>query len=174
MFTHSSKDNLDRKVASDKLNTILDNCELNPTVRPTADLFFRRHLNRLLLDHLLPVIASLLIILFLIPLVFVPGFRYFESQIHPKPVSLVEHHLDGDSLVLKLSGDHILFDEAYLCKPDGTIIPVSSYDKKEQTLCFPFISDAETNIYIPVKGANTFQLLLTPDGLTNEKGAVNE
>lgn len=163
LFHKKNKYEINIETANAALQNVFSACDKVPNSIPFDKLLLREKLNTRLYDRILILLSVLLLLTFLSPLAVVPVSEFLDSRFAPEKVLLEDDYVEDGVLYIRLTGDNILFDEAYLEMPDGTVIPVLSYDKNSQTLCFPFITEAETNIYIPVKDNTPLHLLLSPE-----------
>lgn len=150
----------------DKANTTLQNvfaaCDQTPNTIPFDKLLLRQKVNTRVYNRLLIITATILLFTFLSPFIIVPVSTALERITAPEPVTLLNDYLENDILYLKLSGDGILYEEAYLETVDGHRESVISYDIEEQIIALPYIEGKEANIYIPVENGTPFHLLLSP------------
>jgi hypothetical protein len=161
--------NTERKkyeINTDRANDILQNVfaagSLPPNTVPFDKLVLRGKLNTRLFDLPLFFAGLLLVLTFVCPLCIVPLAERLDPAYSTGYARLVEDYVEEDCLYLKVEGRRILYGEAYLETADGQTCHVLSYDRASGILCFPYISDSETNIYIPVKDGAPLHLLLSP------------
>lgn len=162
LFKKKKQFTMNPALANEALQNVFDTCEKAPNSTPLEKLIQNEELNIGPYNRLIIIASVLLLLHFAVPLTVVPFSGFLEHQFAPKAVELVNDYVEDDVIYLQLSGDNILYDEAYLVKADGTVVPVLSYDKKHGFVSFPYYSDSESNIYIPVKDAAPFHLLLSP------------
>lgn len=149
--------------ANSALQNIFAACDQTPNTVPFDKLLLRQKLNTGKYDILLCLIAVTLFFTFLTPAIVVPLSSSVEKISAPKPVTLLKDYCENDILYLELSGDGILYEEAYLNTLDGRTLQPLSFDKKAHTIAFPFLSGEECNIYIPVENGQPLHLLLSPE-----------
>ena len=149
-------------LANSTLQNVLAACKKAPNSVSVDTLLLRQRPNTTIYNRLLIITGLLLLLTLSSPLGIIPAANALEPYFGVRPITLVEDYVSENRLYLLVSGDNILYKEAYLEKADGTILPVESYDASEGMLCFPYISDMESNIYIPVKDGTPLHLLLTP------------
>ena len=154
---------MDPGQANSALQNIFAACDQTPNTIPFDKLLLRQKLNTRKYDILLCVIALALFFTFLSPLVIVPLSQSVEQMTAPEPVTLLKDYCKDDILYLELSGDGILYEEAYLNTPDGQRLYPLSFDRKTKTIAFPFLSGEECNIYIPLENGQFLHLLLSPE-----------
>lgn len=163
MFFHKhQKYEMNMETANAALQNVFAACDKAPNTIPFDKLVLREKLNTRCYNRLLFIAALLLLLTFLSPLAIVPVSEYLDSRFPTTEAKLITDYVENGYLYLQLEGDNILYKDAYLEKPDGTVIPVQSYDRKKGILCLPYIDDAETNIYIPLKNGKVLHLLLSP------------
>lgn len=153
---------MDIKQADSALQNIFEACNQSPNTIPFDKLVLRRKANTKIYNRLLTASAIILLITFLSPFYIVPVSRVTEKLFTPKPVVLINDYLEEDILYLQFTGDNILYEEAYLETPDGQKIYAIIYDAKKQLIGFPYIEEAESNIYIPIKNNTPLHFLLSP------------
>ena len=163
MFFHKrQKYEMNMESANVALQNVFAACNKAPNTIPFDKLVLREKLNTRCYDRLLIMVALLLLLTFLSPLAVVPVSGFLERCFVSAEVRLIDDYVEDGYLYLQLEGDNILYEDAYLEKPDGTVIPVQFYDSKKRILCLPYIDDAESNIYIPLKNGKVLHLLLSP------------
>lgn len=162
LFHKKSKYKMNIETANTALQNVFAACDKAPNTIPFDKLLLREKLNTHIYNRLLVIVLSVLLFTFLSPLAIVPASEFLESRFAPEKVQLADDYVKDGLLFIQLTGDNILFEDAYLEKADGSVIPVLSYDKKSKTLCFPFVEEQESNIYIPVKDSSPLHLLLSP------------
>ncbi len=163
MFFHKrQKYEMNMESANAALQNVFAACNKAPNTIPFDKLVLREKLNTRCYDRLLIMVALLLLLTFLSPLAIVPVSGFLERCFVSTEVRLIDDYVEDGYLYLQLEGDNILYEGAYLEKPDGTVIPVQFYDSQKRILCLPYIDDAETNIYIPLKNGKVLHLLLSP------------
>lgn len=150
---------LNKKQADATLQKVFEACQQPPNTIPFDKLLLRQKLNTCFYDCLIALTGILLLLTFLSPLMVSPVSSLLQEK--EGHATLVSHTLEGDTLCLTLSGEGILYEEAYQETADGITEGALSYDQKTQTLCFTYY-ETETNIYIPLKNAPTLHLLLSP------------
>lgn len=131
-----------------------------PNTIPFDKLLLRQKLNTRKYDYPLCLTALLLLLTFLSPLAVAPVSSIFNDT-RPAKVTLLSDTLQDGVLCLTLSGDGILYEEAYQETADGITEPPLSYDDESGKLYFTYYG-TETNIYIPLENAPVFHLLLSP------------
>ena len=158
-FRMNRKYKMNPETADAALKNVLEACDRPPNTVPSGKLALRQKLNAFLHNRPLILAAALLLMTFLvfsgIIMAGLPG-----RQSSPKPVALINDYVENGSLYLELSGDNILYAEAWMAAVDGEKIP-GTYDEAAGLISFPFPESGEYNIYIPVENGDPFQLLLT-------------
>lgn len=151
---------MDTLRADTTLQSVFAACDKTP---PTAsvDMLSRRLRNHYRLYNFLVLTAVLLLITFLMPLVITPVTTYIYGEYKPRKATLLADSVTDGVLQLTLSGDGILYEEAYQETVDGIMEPALSFSRETGTICFPYHA-TDTNIYIPVKNAPALHLLLSP------------
>lgn len=153
---------MNEQMADSTLHNILSACEKTPGEISLSSLPLHREPSLSVYNRLLAVTACLLLLTLLSPLVLLFSSSPQGNRSLPREVTLTENYVSENKLYLAVSGDNILYEEAYLEKADGTVLFPESYDASRGLLCFPYVSDMESNIYIPVKDSAPLHLLLTP------------
>ena len=159
-FQKNNKYELNLETADAALRNVLEACDRSSNTVSSSELILRQKQNTRLYNRMLILTTALLILTFLLPLGIVPVAKLLDRQGTPEPVALVNDYVENDSLYLELSGDNILYEEAWMSAVDGEKIP-GTYDESTGLISFPFPDSGEYNIYIPVKYNDPFQLLLT-------------
>lgn len=161
MFFNNKKYQLNSKQANDTLQNIFVACDRTPNTTSFDKILLRQKANTRTYDILLFVTMLLFIITFFLPLVLTPSDYLLRSDSASEQIVLVSDTLHDNVLSLTLSGDGILFDEAYQETDTGIREQALSYDQETGTICFAY-HHTETNIYIPSEKAPTLHLLLSP------------
>lgn len=161
-FHDSNKYELNLETADAAFQNILAACDRSPNAIPSGKLALQQKPNTRLYDRLLILTAALLILTFLLPLGIVPMAKLLDRRGTPEPVALLNDYVENGFLYLELSGDNILYEEAWMTSLDDEIIS-GIYDESTGLISFPFPNSGEYNIFIPVKNSDPFQLLLTLD-----------
>lgn len=163
MFFRKKKQyEMDMGMANETLQNVLAACNQAPNTIPFDKLVLRQKLNTATYTRLIWITALVLVLTFLSPLAVVPVADLVGRLSAPVPVSLASDHVEDNILYLEFDGDNILFNESYILNADGSREAPLSYDAGKGIICFTYYDDRETNIYIPVKDAQTIHLLLTP------------
>ena len=153
---------MDMDMANATLQNILAACDQAPNTIPFDKLVLRQKLNTGVYNRLLMITAVILILTFLSPLTVVPVAEMLAKNDSSTPV-LLDNYVKEDMLYLELSGEHIIFTEAYLETADGKQYFALSYDASHNIICFPYFGESESNIYIPVENQSTLHFLVTPE-----------
>lgn len=161
-FSKKEKYEMNMEHASEALQNVLAACDAAPSSVALDKVSFHTSTNTRIYRILILITSLILSVHIASPFLIVPAAKLLETYLKPEPVVLVDDYVEDNFLYIKLSGDNILYKKAYMEKPDGTILQAITYSREDSTICFPFISDVETNIYIPVEGAAPLHLLLTP------------
>lgn len=140
---------LDTAAANSALQNILSSCGQAPNTIPFDKLVLRRKANTAFYNRMLIATATVLLLTFLCPLVIVPASSLFVVE----PASLVEDYVKDELLYLELSGDHILYAEAYMETDSGAVFQPVFVEKRRSTIAFDFPTE-NAKIYIPVKDAD--------------------
>lgn len=150
---------LNTETADATLRNVLEACDRPPNTVPSAKLKLRNRLNSLL-NNRMSVLAAIVLLVFLVlaGITLVAGLS--GRQTAPDPVALINDYVEDGSLYLELSGDNILYAQAWMAAADGEKIP-GVYDESTGLISFPFPNSGEYNIFIPIKNDDPFQLLLT-------------
>ena len=161
MGLHKNKKyKLNPETADTALKNVLAACDKPPNTVPSDKLMLRQKLNTYLHNRPLILTAALLALAFLVFLGIILMTILPDRQGIPEPVALISDYVEDGSLYLELSGDNILYEEAWMSAIGGEQIP-GIYDESTGLISFPFPDSGEYNIYIPVKHDDPFQLLLT-------------
>lgn len=161
LFSKKEKYEINVAHANEALQNVLAACDASPSMVALDKVSFHQSKPRFY-RIMLALTGLILAIHIASPFLIVPTAKFLETYLKPEPVVLVDDYVQDNFLYIKLSGDNILYKKAYMEKPDGTILQAITYSREDSTICFPFVSDVETNIYIPVEGAAPLHLLLTP------------
>lgn len=161
-FSKNSKYEMNKETANAALQNVFAACDKAPNTIPFDKLLLREKLNTHIYDRLVVLVLLLLLFTFLSPLAIVPVSEFLERVFAPEKVQMTDNYVEDGFLYIQLKGDNILYEDAYLERSDGTIVPAASYDIKTKTICFPFVEDGESNIYIPVTDSSPLHLLLSP------------
>lgn len=149
----------------DKANTALQNifaaCNQAPNTIPFDKLVLRQQLNTGIYTRLIAITVITLFLTFLSPLIIVSLSTQLEPDTLSDTVELLSDYCAEDILYLTFSQGNVLYEDAYLETADGKIIPALSYDTTTNTIAFPFIADAECNIYIPIPNGQPLHFLLS-------------
>ncbi|MGN1148583.1 MAG: hypothetical protein ACI4TB_09185 [Lachnospiraceae bacterium] len=149
------------KQADAALQNIFAACEKSPNTVSLNKLALRQKANTRIYDRLLLLTAILLLLTFLSPLALSPAASLFGNDNSPSKATLVADSLTDGVLCLTLSGEGILYEEAYQETADGIVEGPVSYDESTGTIYFTYHA-TDTNIYIPLENAPVFHLLLSP------------
>ena len=161
-FSKNSKYEMNKETANATLQNVFAACDKAPNTIPFDKLLLREKLNTHIYDRLVVLVLLLLLFTFLSPLAIVPVSESLERVFAPEKVQMTDNYVEDGFLYIQLKGDNILYEDAYLERSDGTIVPATSYDIKTKIICFPFVEDGESNIYIPVTDSSPLHLLLSP------------
>lgn len=153
---------MDIEKANSALQNIFAACDHAPNTIPFDKLILRQRVNTRVYNRLLTATAVLLLLTFLFPIIIVPVSNAMGHILAPEPVALLNDYLEDGILYLQLTGDNILYNEAYLETFDGQKKYAVTYDVKKQLISFPYIDESESNIYIPIKDSAPLHLLLSP------------
>ena len=162
LFKKNKQYQMDMDAANAALQNIFAACDKAPNTIPFDKIILRQNANTKPYNVLIIITSILLLLTFLGPLTVVPIATYMERFWAPDPVALINDFLEEDLLHLEFTGDHILYEECYMETLDGVRIEAASFDSKQGTICFPYDSTHEVNIYIPIKGGSELHFLLTP------------
>lgn len=143
------------------LQKVFEACKQSPNTTSFDKLILRRQLNTKLLDNLLTLTAIILFLTFLSPLGVASVNVIFPGKEPASHVTLLSDTLTDGKLCLSLSGNGILYDDAYQETESGIVEKAVSYDKNAGTICFTYYGTV-TNIYIPLENAPVFHLVLAP------------
>lgn len=150
----------------DTANTILQNVfaaeSQTPNTIPFDKLVLREKANTRFYDRFLVMLSVVVLFVFLSPLAFIPITGNPITGFSSGTLELVDDYVEKDCLYLQVDGAPVLYKDAYLETTDGTRYSPISFDEKTGTLCFPYIENLESNIYIPTMDGGTLHLLLTP------------
>lgn len=161
-FRKNKKYEMDMDAANAALRNIFAACDQAPNTIPFDKLILRQKVNIAVYNRLLLLTGLVLILTFLSPLAIVPAANMMEQIFVPQPVTLIDDYVKDNLLYLQLTGDNVIYKDAYFETPEGQKQYAVSYDIREQIICFPFLQNTELNIYIPIEGDDTLHLLLSP------------
>lgn len=153
------------KMANETLQNVFAACEQPPNTIPFDKLVLRRKLNTRTYDSLLVLTAILLLLTFLAPLAVSPVSQLLNGKVQMQQdseVYLISDSVSDNILCLTLSGDGILYHEAFQETSSGITESPLSYDTQSRSLYFTYY-ETETNIYIPIENAPTLHLRLSPE-----------
>lgn len=159
LFKSRKKYRMNMEQANATLQNVFAACNQTPNTIPFDKLVLRKKLNTRVYNRMIVLTALLLFITFLAPLAVAPVSVFLSRQ--PEKVTLLSDSIENGVICLTLSGDGILYTEAYQETADGIKEAPLSYDKDTGTIYFTYYETA-TNIYIPIENAPTFHLLLSP------------
>lgn len=162
MFKRKKKYEMNTMSAGIALQNVLVACDKDPNRISFDKVLLQEEANTKPYERVMNVIIVLILLTFLAPFGIIPASTFYEKVTAPEPVAVVSDYVKDGQFYLYLSGDDIQFEDAYIQTTDGTVISPASYNAKEKVLCFPYHSDTESNIYIPVKDQPPVHLLLTP------------
>lgn len=160
LFNKPNKYKLNMDDANQVLQNILETQQQPKNTVPFDKLVLRGRVNMRFYNTFLIVLLITLLLTVVAPFTIVPAA---QTLLYPTgTITLVDDYLKDGCLYLQVEGTHILYKDAYLVTTDGENHSVISYDKQTGTLCFPYLDDTESNIYIPVKGRNPLHILISP------------
>ena len=154
---------MDHNAADAALQSILAACDKEPNTIPFEKLTHRFKNNTTLYTVMLILTGVLFFATLLAPLYIPPIIELVEPYFAPEPVVLINDYVEDNILYLEFTGDNIQFEKAYMKTNDNRIENVLSYDVDTGVISFPYYDNIESNIYIPVKGSETLQFLVTLD-----------
>ncbi len=152
---------MDMEQANTALQNIFAACNQAPNTIPFDKLVLRRQLNTGIYKRLIMITVIALFLTFLSPLIIVPVASVLDPVSTPVTVELLNDYRTDDVLYLEFSHGNVLYEEAYLETADGDIVYALSFDVSTNTIAFPYIADAECNIYIPVAEGQPLHFLLS-------------
>ena len=163
LFRRKRKYQMSISDANDAFLNILNACEQPPSSLPVDKILLRQRIRLAKYNSLITLVGIILFLTFITPLCVIP-FQHFTHTPHSQTCSVIS--LTGDTLedgilTLTFEGDGILFEEAYLQLPDGTVQKPLSYDTNSGSVSFTY-HDTTLNIYIPAENAPVFHLLISP------------
>lgn len=163
MFFRKNKTyQMDMDTANAALQNILAACDKAPNTIPFDKIVLRQKANTKSYITLMIATAALLVFTFLSPIMVVSAANFYERLFPTEPVALVNDYVEDNILHLELTGDNILYSQAYMETLDGKRINLISFDAKAGLLRFPYDAVNETNIYIPIEGSEPMHLLISP------------
>lgn len=162
LFRKAKKYEIDMNAANSTLQNVFAACEKTPNTVPFDKLTLREKLNTSSFDRMICITIVIIFLTLLLPVIIVPACTKLDQFNKPQKVELINDYVEDGYLYIQIKGDHIQFQNAYMETLDGTVYEVISYERKTGILCFPYIEDTESNIYIPVRDAAPFHLLLSP------------
>lgn len=166
MFRKKNTYILDMESADATLQNIFAACEQPPNTIPFDKLILKESAKTYIYDRILLIIAICLALTLAMPILF---YCLKEDVPTRSYITFSSHYIENDKLYLDLAidNDTIRYEEAYLVVASGDIYEIISYDKKEQILCFPYLSQ-ECNIYVPYDENSILHLVLSPDSFKEE------
>lgn len=162
LFSKKKTYEMNMEQANAALQNIFAACNQAPNTIPFDKLVLRQQLNTAVYTRLIAATFIALCLTFFAPLYIVPIASGIDHVLTPEPVKLVSDYCEENVLYLELSHNRILYEEAYIETLDGRKEYAISFDKKTCTIAFPYITDSECNIYIPVRNNEPLHLLLSP------------
>lgn len=163
MFFHKKKTyEINMEQANAMLQNVFAACNQAPNTIPFDKLALRQKINIKPYNRLIMVTAIALLLTFISPLCIVPAANVMDALFTPEPIALLDDYVVDNILYLQLTGDGILYEEAYMETTTLEKHYATSYDAKEKLIGFPLINNCETNIYIPTKHGDTLHLLFSP------------
>lgn len=154
---------MDQNAADAALQNILAACDKEPNTIPFEKLSQRRSKNTVLYSVMLAVTGMLLFLTMLLPFYIKPLLALTAPAFMPEPVTLLHDHVEDGVLYLEFSGDDILYDRAYMETTDDRRESVLFYDEGSGMIAFPYHTDTESNVYIPLGSGEKLQFLITPE-----------
>ncbi len=161
MLFNRKKYHLNPKQADATLQNIFVECHHAPNRVPFDKILLRQAIDTVTYDVLLCLTLFLLLFTFLFPLAVAPTDYLLKGHHISEESILVSDKLEDGVLCLTLSGDNILYEEAYQETNTGIRESALSYDADTGTIYFTY-HNTETNIYIPIENAQPLHLLLSP------------
>lgn len=161
IFRKKKRYQMNMAQADATLQKVFAACKQSPNTTSFDKILLRRQLNTKLLDNMLIMTAIILLLTFLSPLAIASVNALFPGKEPPSEVTLLSDTMTDGVLCLSLSGNGILYDDAYQETETGIVEKAVSYDKHAGTICFTYYGTV-TNIYIPLENAPAFHLVLAP------------
>ena len=156
-MANQNKYNLDKEVANDMLNNILDSCNIPPSSEDIETVMLKKDLERKPLSALLHLAAFFLLLTMLCPLAFKkdPNFSLVKSS---KTVAVTDHILYDDCFVMTITGSAD-YKNIKAAKNDGALLFPDIIDESTGLIIFPYDGEA-LNIYIPTNSGECIQAVL--------------
>ncbi|MCR5330717.1 MAG: hypothetical protein K6E62_05965 [Lachnospiraceae bacterium] len=142
------KYNLDINTADQTLQNVFKSLDKKPNTIPFDKLVLRNAVNRTYIKTGLCVSLALLLLILLAPLSFINREFKVEYTGLKQTIVVTDHHLEGDTFVMNLSGIQIDYDDIYARLPDGTFVFPVSADAESGVVVFPY-EGTELNIFVP-------------------------
>ena len=122
-----------------------------------------RNKQNLFTDNLFIVLSSVIFVITLILPVFFPHSKVLMSvdAASARPLTVKEHHMEESSFSITFDGLPVDVEMSYMVDDNDDIVPVASYDKKTNTVVFPY-DNKEYNIYVFDSNGKSIHLLLSP------------
>ena len=153
---------MDIDTAGKMLENVFEAAGTSPNTVPFEKIVTRNKQN-LFTDNLFIVLSSVVFIITLILPLFFPHSKVLMS-VDPssaRPLTVKEHHMEESAFSITFDGLPIDVDSSYMVDNDDVSVPVASYDKKTNTVVFPY-DDKEYNIYVFDTTGKSIHLLLSP------------
>ena len=153
---------MDIDTASKMLENVFAAANTSPNKVP-FDKIVTRNKQNLFTDNLFIVLSSVIFVITLILPVFFPHSKVLMSvdAASARPLTVKEHHMEESSFSITFDGLPVDVEMSYMVDDNDDIVPVASYDKKTNTVVFPY-DNKEYNIYVFDSNGKSIHLLLSP------------
>lgn len=162
LFRKKNKYRMDVKSAGKMLENVFAACETEPNKVPFDKIVLRSKQNLFTDDLFIIVTIVLFLITFIAPIFFPHGKNFLSVDSGMgRPLNIVDHAMTDTTFSITFDGNPIDVGNSYMEGADDVVVTPSEYDRKTNTVTFPYYSQ-EYNIYVyDVKG-RCIHLLLTP------------
>ncbi|MBO4678517.1 MAG: hypothetical protein J5626_02510 [Lachnospiraceae bacterium] len=159
---------MDIDTAGKMLENVFAAANTSPNKVPFDKIVLRNKQN-LFTDNLFIVLSSVIFIITLILPLFFPHSKVLMSvdAASGRPLTVKEHHMEESSFSISFDGLPVDIDSSYMVDESDRTVSVSSYDKKTNTVVFPY-DNKEYNIYVYDTNGKCIHLLLSPKKRSND------
>ena len=153
---------MDIDTAGKMLENVFAEAGSSPNKVP-FDQIVSRNKQNLFTDNLFIVLSSVIFVITLILPLFFPHSRVLMSvdASSGRPLTVKEHHMEDSSFSITFDGLPVDVENSYMVDDDDVTVSAVSYDRKTNTVVFPY-DNKEYNIYVYDTNGKCIHLLLSP------------
>lgn len=157
-----NKYEMDVKSAGKMLENVFAACNTEPNQVPFDKIVLRSKQN-LFTDNLFIVVTIVLfLITFVAPLFFPHGSSFLSVDSNMgRPLNVIDYQMTTESFSITFDGNTIDAGSSYMLGADDVTVMPSEYDRKTNTITFPY-TPQEYNIYVFDINGRCIHLLLAP------------